>query len=159
MKGPNYSGSPETAHGCYAICRLSRRRRSKLSEHVTFLAEQPLGVQAEAFKLASAAAEGHGVGEGVLGLRVLNGGGAMKAPLVRGIQVSQLGVDGRMGCEGVGSYRLSTAPQSHPPGENRSVCRRLLRSRADHTKRLVCPMGGCGFTGRHAPCQVFQPGW
>ena len=74
------------------------------------------------------------MGEGVLGLRVLSGGGAMKAPLVRGIQVSQLALDGGMGCEGVGSYRLSTAPQSHPPGENRSVCRRLLRSRADHTK-------------------------
>ena len=31
--------------------------RSKLSEHVAALVEQPLGVQAEAFKLASAAAE------------------------------------------------------------------------------------------------------
>ena len=44
------------------------------------------------------------------------------------------------------SYRLSTAPQSHPQGEICSALRRLLRSRTDHAKNdgMVCPTGGCG---------------
>src|ERR1019366_9328433 len=53
-----------------------------------------------------------------------------------------LGIQRRSGsCElqkgpiSVCSYRLSTAPQSHPQGEICSALRRLLRSRTDHTKR------------------------
>ena len=55
---------------------------------------------------------------------------------------------------------------SNPPAEPEAF--RLLAPQRGLTaaaqpgrphKTMVCPTGGCGFTGRHAPCQGFQPGW
>src|ERR1019366_2671956 len=78
-----------------------------------------------------------------------------------------LGIQRRSGsCElqkgpiSVCSYRLSTAPQSHPQGEICSALRRLLRSRTDHKKRWsilreVAATAGFRFTRQLPQAVVF----